>query len=112
MKTGSVGFYTNLVMGFPIYQIWYVARLDESGDGSGGGYLDEWGLGTAVSENGVDWVAHETNPVVSARPGQWDEDGINTMHITRDDANDRYVLATRATSSTGRTLRLAPARPE
>lgn len=93
MKTGSVGFYTNLVMGFPIYQIWYVARLDESTDGSGGGYLDDWGLGTAVSENGVDWVAHEANPVVSARPGRWDEDGINTMHIARDDANGRYVLA-------------------
>ena len=93
MRTGSVGFYTNLVMGFPIYQIWYVARLDEYGDGSGGGFLDDWGLGTAVSENGVDWVAHETNPVISARPGRWDQDGITTMNITRDDANERYVLA-------------------
>ena len=51
MKTGSVGSATNLVMGFPIYQIWYVARLDESGDGSGGGYLDEWGS-SRIGERG------------------------------------------------------------
>jgi hypothetical protein len=93
MKTGSVGFYTNLVLGFPVYQIWYVARLDWFGDGSGGKFDDDWGLGTAVSENGVDWVAHESNPLVTARAGRWDESGINTMHIARDDANDRYVLA-------------------
>ena len=53
---------------------------------------------------------HETNPV-NPRPGRWDGDGINTMHITRDDANDKYVPPIRATSSTEPTSRLAQARP-
>ena len=104
MKTGSVGFYTNLVMGFPVYQIWYIARLDRTGDSMDTDYLADWGLGTAVSENGVDWLAHEANPIITARDDRWDARGINAMHIARDDANDRYVVAYQGYNYEGSTL--------
>jgi len=90
---GSVGFYTNLVMGFPLYQIWYVGRLDESGTSTYTDFLADWGLGTAISENGVDWDVHDDNPLVSEEIGRWDQDGMNSIQIARDDARDRYVMA-------------------
>ncbi len=90
---GSVGFYTNLVMGFPLYQIWYVGRLDASGESTETDFLADWGLGTAISENGVDWDVHVDNPLVSEVLGRWDQDGMNSIQIARDDARDRYIMA-------------------
>lgn len=92
MDVGSVGFYTNLVMGYPVYQIWYTARLDESGTSTATDYLAPWGLGTAVSENGVDWDAHTDNALLSEVAGTWDQDGMNSIHIARDDRRERYVM--------------------
>ena len=91
--TGSVGFYTNLVMGFPVYQIWYAGRLDRTGTTTTTDFTADWGFGTAVSENGVDWTTHADNPLVRERPGRWDQDGMNALQIARDDSRGRYVMA-------------------
>jgi hypothetical protein len=92
MNVGSVGFFTNLVMGYPVYQIWYTARLDEGGLEEGTDFLADWGLGTAVSENGVDWDPHADNALMREVDGAWDQDGMNAIQIARDDRHDRYVM--------------------
>jgi hypothetical protein len=86
-EVGSVGFYTNMVMGHPVYQIWYGASLD------GGDYLADWGVGTAVSTNGTDWDPHPDNPLLSEVSDAWEQDGMTALQIVRDDRNDRYVMA-------------------
>jgi hypothetical protein len=94
MNVGSVGFYTNLVMGYPVYQIWYTARLDEGTSAEEGtDFLADWGLGTAVSENGVDWDPHVDNALMGEIEGAWDQDGMNAIQIARDDRHDRYVMS-------------------
>ncbi len=92
MSVGAVGFYTNLVMGFPVYQIWYTARVADGSADDGTDFLAEWGVGTAVSENGADWDTHPDNPLLTEVGGAWDQDGINAIQIARDDRHDRYVM--------------------
>jgi hypothetical protein len=86
-EVAGVGFYTNLVLGHPVYQIWYQARIDSDD------VLSDWGLGTAVSTNGTDWDPHPSNPLLSEVSGAWDQDGMNALQVVRDDRNDRYVMA-------------------
>ena len=86
-EVGSVGFYTNLVLGHPVYQIWYQGSMD------GDDYFADWGIGTAVSTNGTDWEPHPSNPVLSDVSGAWDEDGMGALQVVRDDYNSRYVMA-------------------
>jgi hypothetical protein len=84
---GSVGFYTNLVLGHPVYQIWYAASTD------GEDYLSDWGVGSAVSTNGADWDPHRSNPLLSDVSGSWDQDGMAALQVVRDTTGDRYVMA-------------------
>ena len=86
-EVGSVGFYTNLVLGHPVYQIWYQASLDEED------YRSDWGLGTAISTNGTDWEPHSSNPLLAEESGAWDQNGMGALQVVRDDFNDRYVMA-------------------
>jgi hypothetical protein len=86
-SVGSVGFYTNLVLGHPIYQIWYGASID------GSDFLSDWGVGSAVSTNGTDWDPHPDNPLLSGVSGAWDEDGMAALQIVRDTSMDRYIMA-------------------
>jgi hypothetical protein len=83
---GSVGFYTNLVLGHPVYQIWYGASAE-------GEFLSEWGVGSAVSTNGTDWDPHPSNPLLSEVSGAWDADGMAALQVVRDTRMDRYVMA-------------------
>jgi len=84
---GSVGFYTNLVLGHPVYQIWYGASA------AADDYLSDWGVGSAVSTNGTDWDPHPRNPLLSDVSGAWDEDGMAALQVVRDTSKDRYVMA-------------------
>ena len=86
-EVGSVGFFTNLVLGHPVYQIWYRASTDSDD------YFSDWGVGTAVSTNGTDWEPHESNPVLTTVSGSWEQDGVSALQIVRDDYNSRYVMA-------------------
>lgn len=80
----TVGFRTQMVLGHPWYQLWYV------GEGPNG-----WGLGYAVSDNGIDWSPHPTNPVYRSNE-PWTRDGASTLHVAFDPGWQRYVMSYQA----------------
>jgi len=82
---GSVGFHTVEILGHPFYQIWYTATPDEDD----GGW---WGLGYAMSDEGTDWEAHPSNPVMESMSSTWDEDGMTGLDVVWDPTGGRYVV--------------------
>ena len=72
------------VLGHPFYQIWYVQyNEDES----------FYGLGYAVSDNGIDWTTHPDNPLIEKDPSAWDQDYMGAHVVFWDAMQAEYVLA-------------------
>lgn len=80
---GSVAFRTQYVLGHPMFQVWYTSEL------SGG--LTGWGLGHAMSADGITWTAHPDNPLYSPRTG-WDAGGASALNIAYDSDAEDYAL--------------------
>ncbi len=81
---GSVSFHVTEVLGHPFYQIWYVQyNEDES----------FYGLGYAVSDNGIDWTPHPSNPLIEKDPSAWDQDYMGSQVVFWDSLRSEYVMA-------------------
>ena len=78
----SVAFRTQAVLGHPLFQVWYTADMT--------GY-DGWGLGHAVSPDGITWHAHESNPLYGPTLG-WDAEQATAMTVAYDRSNDAYAI--------------------
>lgn len=82
----SVGFHATEVLGHGFYELWYSANPE--GQEYGG-----WGMGYAISGNGVDFEVHPDNPLITTSAGAWDQDGMDAIQINWDPATQQYVLA-------------------
>ncbi|MEN0060796.1 MAG: hypothetical protein AAGA48_01535 [Myxococcota bacterium] len=79
----SMAFRTQGVLGAPLFQVWYTSELI--------GYETGWGLGHAVSSDGITWTPHPENPLYGPTP-DWDRDRASAMTIAYNQADDEYAL--------------------
>lgn len=79
---GSVGFHAEEVLGHPFYQMWY-STLTKDG---------RFGLGYAVSGDGVNWTPNPANPVYESPTSGWNKDGLTAVAVVWDSTDHRYVL--------------------
>lgn len=84
---GSTAFLVTDVMGHPFYQMWYNgSRLIGANDS------DE-SVGYAISAQGTDWEALQSNPVMDTPGGNaWDGDSIDGMSVIWDPYTEQYVM--------------------
>lgn len=80
----SVAFRTQRVLGAPVFQVWYTSEL--------AGYETGWGLGHAVSFDGITWQPHPDNPLYGPTPG-WDRQRASAVNVAYDEVNDSFALA-------------------
>lgn len=80
----SVGFRAEMVLGHPIYQMWY------TGAPEGADYGD-YGLGHAISTDGTTWETFEANPVFEENGG-WASDRMDGVKVVWDSVGQRYVM--------------------
>jgi hypothetical protein len=67
--------------------MWYSAYPEAGSDQS-------YGVGYAISHNGVDWEDHPNNPVLSqAVNDDWDTTSMSSIQVVWDTETDEYVLA-------------------
>lgn len=65
-----------------IYKMWYAA-YDCSVDGQAtDGQVN---IGYATSTNGINWIKHEQNPVLTVTAGDWDEVYVQDPHVIKHD---------------------------
>jgi hypothetical protein len=81
----STGFRADNVLGHPFYQMWYVSRTDDDPYGA-------YGLGTAVSDDGVTWTPHIANPGFESSPSGWDRSGMGGIEVTWYPPDQQYLL--------------------
>jgi len=43
-----------------------------------------WAIGYATSTDGTTWSKHSANPVMTGRPGEWDQPGVHTPSVILD----------------------------
>lgn len=80
---GSVGFHAELVLGHPVYQMWYSTGWKDG----------NYGVGYAISNDGTDWTPSPANPV-HTDPGQgWNRDTMGSLTVTWDAFAKQYVLS-------------------
>jgi hypothetical protein len=81
---GSVGFHAEQVLGHPFYQMWYST-----------GFVDgNYGVGYAISADGVNWDPHPANPVYTNPGGnRWNRDSMGAVTVVWDGDANQYVLA-------------------
>ncbi len=80
----SVAFRTQAVLGAPVFQVWYTTELE--------GFETGWGLGHAVSSDGIEWTPHPDNPLYGPTKG-WDRDRATAVNVAYDIDNDEFALA-------------------
>ena len=78
----SVAFHATEVLGHPFYQLWYTSRSESS-----------YGLGYAVSDNGIEWKTHPSNPIIIPTAEQWDQDSMAGQIVLWDQKTEEYVMA-------------------
>lgn len=79
----SVAFRTEFVMGHPVFQVWYTGALAVSDT--------RWGLGHAISADGINWTPHPDNPLYVPTT-DWDRDAATGVNIVFDADADAYAL--------------------
>lgn len=77
------GFLATTILGHPYYQLWYTSRAETDG---------AWGVGYAVSEDGIRWTPHTANPVIRSEAA-WSRSGLSTTQVLWDDEWSRYMLS-------------------
>jgi len=84
---GSTAFAVTEVVGHPFYQLWYAGLPSDSIDG-------QYGLGYAVSPEGIGWEVHEANPLLSEPPNSeaWDASNMDQLVAVWDDRAGQYVI--------------------
>jgi len=78
----SAAFHVTEVLGHPFYQIWYTSRSEDS-----------YGLGYAVSDNGIEWQTHPANPIIIPTAGAWDQDALGAQVVVWDSSMESYIMA-------------------
>ncbi|MBX2803684.1 MAG: hypothetical protein KTR31_38765 [Myxococcales bacterium] len=78
----SVAFRTESVFGHPVFQVWYSAAMK--------GY-QSWGLGYAVSDDGIEWATHADNPVYGPTFG-WDAQRATALTVAWNAAEGEYAI--------------------
>ena len=78
----SIGFHVTEVLGHPFFQIWYTSRT-----------VDSYGVGYAVSDNGMEWTVHPSNPIMTSTEGEWDQDALEGQIVTWDSKREAYIMA-------------------
>lgn len=84
---GATAFVVTEVVGHPFYQLFYAGLPSETSEG-------EYGLGYAVSPEGIAWEVHPDNPLLSQPPSStaWDASNMDQLVAVWDGRAGEYVI--------------------
>jgi len=84
---GSTAFAVTEVAGHPFYQLWYAGLPSSTSEG-------RYGLGYAVSPEGIGWEVYPDNPLLSepSSSSAWDASNMDQLVAVWDDDTGQYVI--------------------